>query len=183
MELNNKLSNIIFSTLHVIIANYTQYLSYPVINSNNRTATYKLGGTEVQSYLIWWRPLNGWDLCLGATQQNTAAAEPWGWSSVKSPGTLRRKPCRPHISNCDTNILLNWHVNPTCAMCPSYKYYLMFSPQLCFNWEYPAKLLALMGRFAWVRVAGNQRWWKQFQKPTGIIDLLVPESVKSSDLT
>lgn len=125
-------------------------------------------------YLTQWRPLNRWDLCLGATQQNTAATEFGGWSGVKCPFNLRRAPCELCFSGYDTTIPLNWNVNPVCTMCPSYKYYLMFYPQLCFNWEYPAKLLTLMGWFTWVRVAGNQRWWKPLQKPTGIMIWLCP---------
>lgn len=160
----------------MIITNYTPHLWHPVIK-NNGPVTCRLGGAEEQSILlseghsmaetfVWGHPAK--PSCSWALKMDQCQISPRSW--------------RLRCSNGDTNIPPNWHANPACVAYPSYQYQHMFYPQLCFNGEYPAKQLALMGRFTWVRVAGNQHWWKQFQKPTGIIDPPAPGAVTSPDL-
>lgn len=180
----NKLFNLIFQTCmwsSQIIHNIYDTQLLRIMEWPH--ADWEVLKSRVSYSVKWFLTLNGWDVCLGATQQSPAAAELWRWSSVKSPRDLCRNPWRPRSRNSDTDIPPNWNANPPCTTYPSYQYQLRFYPQLCFNGEYPAKPLALMGRFTRVRVAGNQRWWKQFQKPTGIIDSPVPEAVTSPDLT
>lgn len=138
------------------------------------------GATEAQSShcLPWWRPLSGWNLCVGAR----------GGIQLSSEDGVVYAPCNQHRT-ARRPCFRNWHrrypalkCKPSLLNVPFFKYYIMFYSQLCFNWEHLAGLLTLMGRFTWVRVAGKQHLWRQLQKPIGIIDLTAPESVKSSGL-
>lgn len=123
-------------------------------------------------------PLSGWNLCVGAR----------GGIQLSSEDGVVYAPCNQHRT-ARRPCFRNWHrhypalkCKPSLLNVPFFKYYIMFYSQLCFNWEHLAGLLALMGRFTWVRVAGKQHLWRQLQKPIGIIDLTAPESVKSSGL-